>query len=176
MKNLQQIFNRLKKHLVPRVNCCEPLTCEFWEVGGHVRVHDLLLQDVCLIKKENHRRLLEPRICDDGFKQSFTLLHAILKHTRPFQIQSTAMSMRSQRNSLDEDELKVHRPRCHIQPGPGRTRSEPPGRWWRWRSQSSGSTSCARIAAPRRPPSWWQLERRLAVFNQLVTNDNWSPN
>lgn len=59
-----------------------------------MRVNNLLLQDVCLIEKENHRRLLEPRISDDGFKQSFTLLHAILGHEREKQIQSADTGMK----------------------------------------------------------------------------------
>lgn len=44
-------------------------------------------------------------------------------------------------------------PHCHTQPGPGRIHLAQPRIWWRWHSQSSGSTSAFRIAGHPRPPS-----------------------
>lgn len=43
-----------------------------------MRIHDLLLQQVLLVEKEDDGGVLEPGICDDGPEQSFTLLHTIL--------------------------------------------------------------------------------------------------
>lgn len=54
------------------------LTIKLWEVINQVRIHDLLFQQVLLVKEQDHRGVLEPRICDDGPEQSFTLLHAVL--------------------------------------------------------------------------------------------------
>lgn len=47
-------------------------------------------------------------------------------------------------------------PHCRTPLGPGRTRSAPRGTWWRWRSQSSESTSSSPTSGPQRPPSWLQ--------------------
>lgn len=44
--------------------------------------HDLLLQQVLLVKEEDDGGVLEPGICDDGPEQGFALLHAILTRTR----------------------------------------------------------------------------------------------
>lgn len=54
------------------------LTIKLWEVINQVRIHDLLFQQVLLVKEQDHRGVLEPGICDDGPEQSFTLLHAVL--------------------------------------------------------------------------------------------------
>lgn len=43
-----------------------------------MRVHDLLLQDVGLVEKQNDGGALEPGIRDDGFEQCLALLHAVL--------------------------------------------------------------------------------------------------
>lgn len=54
------------------------VTVILWKVINQVGTHDLLLQQVFLIKEENDRGALEPGIRDDGPEQSFALLHAIL--------------------------------------------------------------------------------------------------
>lgn len=54
-------------------------TCEFREVGGYMRVHDLLLEDVGLVEEEYDGGALEPGISYDGFEQSLALLHTVLK-------------------------------------------------------------------------------------------------
>lgn len=45
-------------------------------------MHDLLLQQVFLIKEEDDRRVLEPGVSDDGPEQSFAFLHTILSGNR----------------------------------------------------------------------------------------------
>lgn len=55
------------------------LTCEFREVAGYVRVHYLLLENVSLVEEQYDRGALEPGVGDDGFEQSFALLHTVLK-------------------------------------------------------------------------------------------------
>lgn len=54
-------------------------TCELWEVGGQVRVHDLLLEDVRLVEEEDDGGALEPGVGYDGFEQGLALLHTVLK-------------------------------------------------------------------------------------------------
>lgn len=44
-----------------------------------MRVHDLLLEDVGLVEKEDDRGALEPGIGYDGFEQGLALLHTVLK-------------------------------------------------------------------------------------------------
>lgn len=44
-----------------------------------MRVHDLLLENVSLVEEEYDRGALEPRVSNDGFKQSLALLHTVLK-------------------------------------------------------------------------------------------------
>lgn len=46
-------------------------------------------------------------------------------------------------------------PHYPTRPGPGRTRWVQPETWWRWHSQSSGSTSSSLTSDPQHPPSWW---------------------
>lgn len=61
-------------------------TVIFWKVINQVGTHDLLLQQVFLIKEEDDRGALEPGISDDGPEQSFALLHPILTGNRRRQI------------------------------------------------------------------------------------------
>lgn len=58
------------------------VTIILWKVINQVGIHDLLLQQVFLIKEEDDRRALEPGISDDGPEQSFALLHTILTGNR----------------------------------------------------------------------------------------------
>lgn len=44
-----------------------------------MRVHDLLLEDVRLVEEQYDGGTLEPGVGDDGFEQSLTLLHTVLK-------------------------------------------------------------------------------------------------
>lgn len=60
------------------IQTCD-LTCEFREVRGYVRVHDLLLQDVGLVEEEYDGGALEPGVGDDGFEQGLALLHTVLE-------------------------------------------------------------------------------------------------
>lgn len=54
------------------------VTVILWKVINQVGKHDLLLQQVFLIKEEDDGGALEPGISDDGPEQSFALLHTIL--------------------------------------------------------------------------------------------------
>lgn len=47
-----------------------------------MRTHDLLLQQVFLVKEKDDRGALEPGISDDRMEQSFALLHTILTGNR----------------------------------------------------------------------------------------------
>jgi len=47
-----------------------------------VRVHNLLLEDVGLVEEKYDRGLLKPGVGDDGFEQSFALLHSVLRQIR----------------------------------------------------------------------------------------------
>lgn len=44
-----------------------------------MRVHDLLVQNVGLVEEQYDGGTLKPGVSDDGFKQSFALLHTVLK-------------------------------------------------------------------------------------------------
>lgn len=45
-------------------------------------MHDLLLQQVYLIKEKDDRGVPEPGVSDDGPEQSFAFLHSILRGNR----------------------------------------------------------------------------------------------
>lgn len=51
-------------------------------------VHDLLLQDVGLVEKQDDGRALEPGICDDGFEQRLALFHAVLQQEKQLLLES----------------------------------------------------------------------------------------
>lgn len=42
-------------------------------------MHDLLFEDVGLVKEKYNRGLLKPGVCDDRFEESFALLHSVLE-------------------------------------------------------------------------------------------------
>lgn len=58
------------------------VTIILWKVINQVGTHDLLLQQVFLIKEEDDGGALEPGISNDGPEQSFALLHTILTRNR----------------------------------------------------------------------------------------------
>lgn len=67
-----------------------------------MRVHDLLFEDVGLVEEQNDGGLLKPGVGDDGFKQGFALLHAVLRKTRKerHNLQRSQNTFKSRKTSL----------------------------------------------------------------------------
>lgn len=70
------------------------VTVILWKVIHQVGRHDLLLQQVFLIKEEDDRGALEPGISDDGPEQSFALLHTILTGNRRRECRKAGIRLR----------------------------------------------------------------------------------
>ena len=61
------------------IHYARSLTVEFREIVDKMGVKDFFLKKILFVQKQNDRRVLEPRIGDDGAEQRLALVHAVLK-------------------------------------------------------------------------------------------------